>query len=149
MTRTPPSIGAAVFAVLAVVALAVAAAPARASTWNHKWSYLHFPANLEDQDSTYPARRLTLNGTYRWRAFSYHWAHPGQPSAKPRTVRLHGRYDWLDTLHKEGTRYRHTSTLTNVRTGGRVWLIHYETGRFGDGQYHWGSTLDNVLAGAT
>jgi hypothetical protein len=123
------------------------AAPASATTWNHKWSYLHFPARPHAGEPN-PSRTLTLNGTYRWRAFSAHWAHTDYPRATSRTVRLHGRYRWTDDLRQaaiEGD-YIHVSTIRNLRTGGKVLLHYIENGRYGDGRYHWGSTLDNVRA---
>ena len=64
------------------------------------------------------SRTITLNGTYRWRSFSAH--------TPPKRT------------------YLHVSELVNTSTGGRVTIEYTETGGYGDGQYHWGSTLDNV-----
>jgi hypothetical protein len=139
------------FLLLSVAALvtaefSVSAAPASATTWHHKWSYLHFPARLDD-GGYMPWRTLTLNGTYRWRMFVAHRAHQDQPRVKSRTVRLHGRYRWGDALLARQGTYQQSSHLRNVRTGGMVYLGGQAVlGSFGDGNYHWGSTLDNVRA---
>ena len=131
--------------VISAIALASSAPSAAASTWNHQWDYLHFPPRVGD-GSPGPSRTITLNGTYRWRSFSAHWAHQDQPTARSRTLRLVGRYSWRDTLYISPPRrtYLHVSELVNTRTGGRVTIEYTETGGYGDGQYHWGSTLDNV-----
>jgi hypothetical protein len=142
MTRSITTIVAA----LAVAAmLALSAASASATTWHHEWSYFHFPAVPGDA-SGLGGRTLTLKGTYRWRAFSAHWAHQDRPTARSRTLRLYGRYRWDDLMQVEGSRYVHTSALTNLSTGGQVTIWYVRDGRYGDGQYHWGSTLDNVRA---
>jgi hypothetical protein len=67
-------------------------------------------------------------------------------------VTLHGRYDWVDCLHVTDLNgrhigiYRHESALVNAKTHGTVTINYYLHGRFGRGDYEWGSTLDNVRA---
>jgi hypothetical protein len=81
----------------------------------------------------------------RWQI--YNAFHPLKPS-KTRTVGLHGRYGWQDcmTRHPATGRvqyYGHTSVFRNLKTGGRVSLSFPFTA-YGDGNYHWGSAIDNV-----
>ena len=132
-------------AVLASAGALSAAAPASATTYHHTWSYLHFPPREADAIAMRP-RTITLNGTYRWRAFSAHWAHQDRPRAIPRIVKLHGRYEWNDSFYISDGHYRHYSSLVNVRTLGRVSIDYAQPDEYGDGKYHWGSTLDNVRA---
>jgi hypothetical protein len=127
----------------ALAALALSAAPASAATWHHQWRYLHFPAQSGDAGYM-PTRTITLNGRYFWHSFSAHSAHQSQPDETSRTVRLIGRYRWDDGLIRAGSTYIHTSSFTNVKTGGRVSISYRLSGRFGSGSYHWGSTIDNV-----
>jgi len=54
---------------------------------------------------------IKLNGTYRCRAFSAHWAHEDRPTAIP-----------------------------------RISIACSQPATYGDGNYHRGSTLDNVRA---
>jgi hypothetical protein len=68
-----------------------------------------------------------------------------------RTITHHGRYTWYDCLDArrgiDGPHsYDHTSSLVNARTEGRATLSHSYYGRFGRGDYEWGSTLDNIRA---
>jgi hypothetical protein len=133
-------------AFVAAVVLAIAAAPASATTWHHTWSRLHFPAREADAGSM-PSRTITLKGRYRWRSFIAHAAHTNQPTVDTRTPRLYGRYLWSDGLRAVNGMYQRISTLTNLRTGGKIHLDHTAVvGAFGDGRYHWGSTLENVRA---
>jgi hypothetical protein len=142
MTRTTfKTIGAALAAVLV---LAVSATSASAATWNHAWRYM-----TSDDPGTYVSRVISLNGTYRWQAFGYHWAHPLRP-ARTRTVRLHGRYAWDDVIVRRPASgrvqyYEHESTFRNLKTGGTVYLYHPFTA-YGDGRYQFGSTIENVRA---
>jgi hypothetical protein len=141
MIRSLTAVGAALAAMLA---LAVSAAPAAAATWNQTWAYMN------DYDpGACAARTLTLNGTYRWQVFGYHWAHHGKP-ARTRTVRLRGRYAWRDCIFRHPATgrvhyYEHESLFRNVRTGGKVYLYHPFTA-YGDGRYRFGSTIQNVRA---
>jgi hypothetical protein len=133
-----------------VAALAAAgslstAATASATTYHHTQTYLHFPPRDKDAVSM-TDRTMRLNGTYRWRAFSAHWAHEDRPTAIPRIVRLHGTYTWHDGWWISDGHYRHYSSLVNVRTDGRVSIDYPQPATYGDGTYHWGSTLDNVRA---
>jgi hypothetical protein len=139
------SIAAILTALAAAAALALSATPASATTFHDDWGYFHFPAVPGDAQGIMP-RTISLNGTYRWRAFSAHWAHASQPQAKSRTLRLVGRYRWDDMIQLENGRYYLLSAFTNLGTGGQVTIWYYLDGRFGDGQYHFGSTLDNVRA---
>ena len=130
----------------AALVLAISAAPASATTWHHTWSYLHFPARKADAGAI-PPRTITLNGRYLWRGFIAHWAHTDQPRLESRTPRLRGRYTWSDRLRAINGMYQRITTLTNQRTGGTISLDHTATvGAFGDGRYHWGSTLDKIPA---
>ena len=131
----------------AIVAVpSVSASPAAATTWHHTWRYLHFPARVDDGGDM-EWRYITLNGKYRWRMFIAHSAHTDQPRVMSRVVRLHGRYLWRDTVLAREGRYHQYSHLTNVRTNGEVTLgKQVVLGSFGDGRYHFGSTLDNVRA---
>jgi hypothetical protein len=130
-------------ALAATAALAVSASPASAATWHHQNRFLAFPAQ-QGGAGYMPTRTIALNGRYFWHAFSAHRAHPSQPDETSRTVRLIGRYRWDDGLIKSGSTYIHTSSFTNVRTGGRVSISYPLSGRFGSGSYHWGSTIENV-----
>ena len=132
-------------AVLAATASLSAAATASATTYHHTHTYLHFPPRSSDAVSM-TDRTITLNGRYRWRAFSAHSAHEDRPTAIPRRVRLHGTYTWHDGWYISGGHYRHYSSLVNVRTDGRVSIDYPQPATYGDGKYHWGSTLDNVRA---
>jgi hypothetical protein len=127
---------------LVVPASLVWAAPASAATWNHVWRYMS-----DNDSSSCITRTITLRGTYRWRAFGYHWAHPLKPAAA-RTVRLQGRYFWSDCIFShpgsgKPRYYVHRSLIQNVKTRGQVTLSHPFTA-YGDGRYHWGSTIQNV-----
>jgi hypothetical protein len=132
-------------AALASAASLSAAAPASATTWHHTQTYLHFPPRSADAVSMRP-RTITLNGTYRWRAFTAHTAHEDRPRAIPRIVTLHGRYEWHDAFYISDGHYRRYSSLVNVRTLGRVSIDFAQPATYGTGKYHWGSTLDNVRA---
>jgi len=131
--------------VAALALLALSSAPASAATWHHQWRSLPFPAQ-QSGAGYMPTRTIDLNGRYFWHAFSAHQAHPTQPDETSRTVTLVGRYRWDDGLIKSGSTYIHTSSFTNVRTGGRVSISYPLSGRFGSGRYHFGSTIDNVRA---
>ena len=144
MTRKSLTIALATAALAAAASLS-AAATASATTYHHTHTYLHFPPRAADARSMTP-RTITLNGTYRWRAFSAHWAHEDRPTAVPRIVKLHGRYEWHDGFYISGGHYRHYSALVNVRTLGRVSIDYSQPATYGDGNYHWGSTLNNVRA---
>ena len=133
-------------AIATAATLAVAAAPASATTYHTKWSYLDWPTYWA-VDHVEPPRDLNLNGTYYWRAFAAHWAHPDRPVWTSRTVTLHGRYRWYDDLEATGNDYyKFTSTIKNLATGGRVTMSYKLYGSFGNGNYEWGSTLDNIRA---
>jgi hypothetical protein len=77
-----------------------------------------------------------------------HWANP--PLTHTRTVQLVGSYAWSDCLYTvdppgpSARTYRHQSVLTNRATGATVSIAYLRYGGQGDGNYHWGSTLDNV-----
>lgn len=132
-------------ALAAAAWLAVAAAPAAATTYHTKTDYLHF-GPTQWVEPVKP-RVLTLNGTYYWHAFAAHWAHPDRPAGTSRTVTLHGRYRWYDSLvNVFSTSYRHTSTFINQATGGKVSMTYELYKSFGDGSYNWGSTIDNIRA---
>lgn len=153
-TRTAFALALVAACIAALGSLAGPVSSASASTWHHRWSYLHFPANPRVQLPCVPTRRIYLAaGRYRWRIFSYHWAHPKHPSDNTRVVRLaRGWYRWDDCLghflHHVGEPdyiYRLRSTLRRLATGGRVYNDKaWEDGSFGDGSYHWGSTLDRI-----
>jgi hypothetical protein len=134
---------AALIVLAAAAALAVAATPASATTYHTKTDYLHFGPTHWVAPVT--PRVLTLNGTYYWRSFAAHWAHPDRPAGTSRTVTLHGRYRWYDSLANVfSTSYRHTSTFINVNTGGKVTMTYELYKSFGDGSYDWGSTINNI-----
>ena len=93
-------------------------APASATTWNRDNDYLHFPPWRPEFRECQRYRELKLNGRYRWFACRYHVAGKG---------------------------YRIESDITNLATGGRIFLEHaWYGGRYGDGRYEWGSSLDRV-----
>jgi hypothetical protein len=126
-----------------IAALAVAgvfAAPASATTFHQKWDYLTFSPSKSVADV--PPRRLYLNGFYIWRVFVKHWAHQNERPYVARTVELHGTYDWYDTLRPWNGRYIHHSMIVNAATGGLLHESHEVVGRYGNGSYLWGSTID-------
>jgi hypothetical protein len=121
----------------ATAALAEAAAPAHAATYNHKFSQLNFPPkNSYSQD-----RIVTLKGTYEWGRFGANQSKP-VPTLKTRRVRLVGRYQMLDRVVPWGKVYRHYAELINLRTGGKVRMI--QALNDGNGVYYWGSKIWNV-----
>lgn len=142
MTRSFAAISA---AIVAAIALAVSAAPASATTWHHTWSYLHFPATEADEGYMPIRGPMTLNGFYEWRNFIAHEDHLDQPRSDDRNICLRGEYTWSDGLFAVNGMYHHKSYLQNAATGGKAWLDHTAVvGAFGDGRYHWGSTLDRI-----
>jgi hypothetical protein len=143
MKHTYRRISALATALAAMALLAVAATPASADTWHHRWTYLHFPAT---GNHYFADRILTLNGTYHWTIFGQRWS--AGPAERTRTVKLAGRYRMIDTLEryqvdgKWARGYRHYAALVNMTTGGRVAMGHVLNSL--DGQYHWGSRIANV-----
>jgi hypothetical protein len=142
--RTLLALALAAASIAALGSLAGPISSASAITSSHKWSYLHFPP-WQQRGECLPARSLQLNGTYRWRAYTTHWAHPRDPAWAARLRPLRGRYSWFvcrDHLRKG---YRIRTALTNQHGGGTVELDHYQYGgEYGDGSYDWGSTLNRV-----
>jgi hypothetical protein len=139
------------FAVASLGSLAGPVSSASAHTWHHRWSYLHFPASSNFVQCVPPRRIHLAGGRYVWRAFTYHWAHPNNPRDTWTTgPRLGGGwYLWNDCLKRFRERGRYIYHLTGIlqqqATGLRLYndgLFH--RGRYGDGRYHWGSTLDRV-----
>src|SRR4051812_2411407 len=118
--------------VLAFVAASIAAlgslagpvSSASATTSSHTQTYLHFPPWRPSGRHCLPARFLQLNGTYEWRAYFTHWAHPGNSSWQGRRVRLRGRYGWFVCRQHLHTGYRIDTALTNQVGGGQVELAH-------------------------
>ena len=134
-----------------VVAVGWLAAPtsASATTMNHIWNYLRFPASSpanEDLRGCTVRTIVTGPGRYRWRIFSAHWAHTDQPLRNERVLRLRrARYSWADCWLPDGRRWSRHSHLKNLTHGGNAWLYGDDIkGAFGHGSYHMGSTLDNV-----
>jgi hypothetical protein len=133
----------AVAAVLAaLISLTGSVASASAKTWNHVWDYVH-----GYDPGSCVARNIDLHGTYRWEIFGYNAFHPLKPS-KARRVRLIGRYHWIDCIQRHPASgrvqyYGHTSEFRNLKTGGKVYLSFPFTA-YGDGNYHYGSTIQNV-----
>jgi hypothetical protein len=119
---------------------------ASATTWNRDNDYLHFPPWRPEFRECQTYRELELNGRYRWRAYTVHWAHRNDPNWDQRFPRLRGRYRWFACrYHVAGKGYRIESDITNLATGGRIFLKHaWYGGRYGDGRYEWGSSLDRV-----
>ena len=114
--------------------------------WTRESDHLHFPPWRPGFRECHPYRERKLNGRYRWRAYTVHWAHRNDPSWHQRFPRLRGRYRWFACrYHVAGKGYRIESDFTNLATGGRIWLEHaWYGGRYGDGRYEWGSSLDRV-----
>jgi hypothetical protein len=133
-------------AIAAVGSLAGPVSSASATTSSHKSTYLHFPPWRPHFRECLPPRVLRLNGTYEWRAYTTHWAHPRNPFWKGRRVRLLGRYAWFVCRQHLPRGYRIDTALTNQAAGGgQVELQHYQFGGvYGDGSYDWGSTLVRV-----
>lgn len=120
---------------------------ASATTSSHAETYLHFPPWRPTGRFCLSPRVLQLNGTYQWRAYTTHWAHPGNPFWNGRRVRLRGRYAWFVCRQHLPRGYRIDTALTNQATGGQVELSHHQFGGYyGDGTYDWGSTIDRVGA---
>jgi hypothetical protein len=131
--------------------LATAAAPASAVTVHDKFNKLAFPAPVKKHPCIVQRRLRHLHGTYYWRMFSVNEKFPHKPTVNADNVTLKGTYTWTDCLKPvdpEGgpkrNVYLHTSALTNDRTNGQVRLSYLQRGRFGDGIYHWGSTLQKI-----
>ena len=138
---------------LALVAASIAAlgslagpvSPASATTSLQAHNYLHFPPWRPTGRFCLRPRQLQLNGTYAWRAFTAHWAHPRNRFWQGRRVRLRGRYAWFVCRQHLAKGYRIDTALTNQTGGGQVELSHHQFGGvYGDGSYDWGSTLDRV-----
>jgi hypothetical protein len=145
---TPGRIACAVALTVAVGWLA-APAPASATTMNHIWNYMRFPASSEENEDLRGCTVRTIvtgPGTYRWRIFSAHWAHTDQPLQKTRVLRLRrARYSWSDCWLPDGRAWSRHSQLRNVSHGGNAYLHGQNIkGSFGHGSYHMGSTLDRV-----
>jgi hypothetical protein len=122
------------------------AAPASAATMNHKWWYMHYPPTSDDNRCVY--RWITTGpGYYRWRMFSYHWTHPnwnGGPPAR-RVYLRRATYRWVDCWYARNDAYFHYSRLFNETHGGAVEITGDRLfGAYGDGQTHWGSTLNRA-----
>jgi len=125
--------------------LAGPVSPASATTSSHTSTYLHFPPWRPSFRHCLRPRVLQLNGVYHWRAYTAHWAHPGNPFWNGRRVRLVGRYTWFVCRQHLPKGYRIDTALTNQVGGGQVELAHHQFGGlYGDGSYDWGSTLDRV-----
>jgi hypothetical protein len=141
-------------ALAAATVVAVSAAPASATTYHRQINFLRWPPKIIGGFTCVgrpgPDRRIRLNGTYTWRAYVKNRKHPHRPTVNSRTVTLHGLYDWQDCLFTDAISgrpvYHHRSVIFNVRTNGHVGLDNYYYGRFGQGNYEWGSTLNNVRA---
>jgi hypothetical protein len=136
-------------ALAAAIALAMSAAPASATTYHRQVNFLDWPPELAGGSVCINRRTLQLNGTYTWRAYVKHLKHPARPTVNSRTITLRGKYTWYDCLSArrgiDGPHsYFHQSALFNDRTGGRANIRLHYYGRFGRGDYEWGSTLDNV-----
>ncbi len=104
-------------AVVAIAGFFFSAEPAPATSTNHTWMYLHFPAT--DNDARCIWRWITTGpGHYRSQMFNYHWAHPAPP-ANPRRIFLRrATYRWVDCWEAQGPRvYRHYSRLLNESHG--------------------------------
>jgi hypothetical protein len=130
----------------AVGSLAGPVSSASATTWSRTHTYLHFPPWRPTGRFCLTPRVLRLNGTYQWRAYTSHWAHPRDPFWNGRRVRLRGRYAWFVCRQHLRRGYRIDTALNNqVGGGGQVELAHHQFGGvYGDGSYDWGSTLDRV-----
>jgi hypothetical protein len=140
--RTALALALVVASVAALGSLAGPVSPASAATWRHATDYLHFPP-WQQRGECLLAYWIELNGTYHWRAFTTHWAHPRNPAAHSRRVRLRGLYKWFVCRDHLRTGYRIRTAITNSHTGGTVYLEHHEFGgRYGDGNYDWGSTIE-------
>jgi hypothetical protein len=135
----------------ALGSLAGPVSSASAHTWHHRWSYLHFPAPSNFVQCVASRRIRLARGAYRWRAFVLHRAHPNdQGHTKLSTVRVGGgRYLWNDCLKPARYHgryvYRLTSILHHLASGVRLYNDRLvQRGGWGDGRYHWGSTLDRA-----
>jgi hypothetical protein len=145
-TRTAVVLTLALASIATLGSLAGAASPASATAWSRDDDYLHFPPWRPHATECVPVRQLQLDGRYRWRAYTVHWAHRNNPNWDQRSPRLRGRYSWfVCRRHIAGKGYRIETELVNLRTAGRVYLRHsWYGGSYGDGRYEWGSTLDRV-----
>jgi hypothetical protein len=136
----------AVVALTAVMATALAGpvATASADSWNHTWSYLHWPSDPKYGECVY--RDIWFaRGTYRWRLFMAHWAHTDSPTVKVRRLRLNGGwYSWYDCVSAVmySRHYLHRSGLR--RFSGLATLESMQFPGHGDGQHHYGSTLRRI-----
>jgi hypothetical protein len=137
-------------ALMLMTAVAWLAAPtsASATTSNHIWKYLHFPAWPEHGNDMGCKTRtiVTGPGTYRWRVFSAHWAHTNQTQWEQRVLHLRrARYEWRLCWMPNGRKWDPYTKLRDITYGGKASLTGDEIkGAFGDGRYHMGSTLDRI-----
>ena len=121
------------------------AAPATAAptAWNDLWQYLRFPPTDGQGRCVYRWIDLAA-GTYDWRLFSAHWANTQHTRWTHRRISLRrSHYRWVDCNYRSGTIFRHESTLYDEGPlgGSAVLAGDYQTGAYGDGNYHWGSSL--------
>jgi hypothetical protein len=116
---------------------------ASADSWNHTWSYLHYPSQTDDNQCLERTIRFA-RGLYRWRLFMAHWAHTDNPRVKVRRLRLSGgTYLWQECVRATtGRFYEHSSGLW--RGSGYASLESVQAPGYGDGQHHWGSTLRRI-----
>jgi hypothetical protein len=148
--RSIRSLAAAALAGAALTLALSAAGPtasASADNWNRRADYLRFPAPVNF--TRCKIRHLRLNGSYTWLIYHQYSPDPSGHPYRTRTVKLHGRYRWLDCLHTYAppgilNYYMHRSWIRNERTGGEV-LFRLDVSEdgygTGDGRYEWGSRL--------
>jgi hypothetical protein len=141
--RTGLSLGLAVAALALGGALSAPTASASGTAWNDLWQYLRFPATDNQGRCVYRWIDLAA-GTYEWRLFSAHWANTHHTRWTTRRIYLRrSEYRWVDCNSRGGTVFRHDSTLWDEeRPFNRAVLSgDYQTGAYGNGSYHWGSSL--------
>lgn len=147
MTRALRTVATAA-AALAVTAGAAETASAR--TAHETTTHQRFAPPRAADATAMAERTIRLRGRYTWIAFSKRVG--GKYAPRPverRALRLRGRYIWRDWIVVKGKGYRHYSTLTNARTGGRVTNSQFVPPRIGTGWITWGTTLHNDRSGQT
>ena len=93
-TRTAFALTLVTASIVALGSLGGPVSSASATSWIRDDDYLHFPPWRPNFRECLPARTLKLDGRYRWRSYTMHWAHRDDPNWHQRFPRLRGRYSW-------------------------------------------------------
>ena len=114
---------------------------ASAASWHHSWTYLNFAPTKPVNRCLKPRRIYLHAGSWHWRVFTAHWAHPTRARMVHWKRYFHGGwYTWTTCLKRIKNFYHVSSKLNGVNL-----LDLDENGHpFGDGSYHWGSTLTRL-----